>query len=85
MRIFQYQIRFLGYKGVVAVDEELDGIFMRLRPSMEKFEVAQVDDAEIEIAQAFERPNTCYLNRCVVLFLQNRNVIMSYPDPLLWF
>lgn len=71
----QYQIRFLGYKGVVAVDEQLDlrkdGIQMCLRPSMNKFQ-AKEDDIEIapiEIAQAFEMPNTCYLNRFVALFV----------------
>jgi RNA-dependent RNA polymerase len=65
---FQFQIRFLGYKGVVAVDRELDklagAIQMRLRPSMRKFENKRAEDAEIEIAQAFYAPNACYLNRC---------------------
>ena len=61
----------MGYKGVVVIDEELDkrtdGIQMRLRPSMRKFEARDDDseEAEIEIAQAFEIPNTCYLNRYV--------------------
>lgn len=55
----------------MAVDRLLDkdprGIKMRLRPSMRKF-VAKVDDnAPIEIAQAFEHPNTCYLNRFVAV------------------
>lgn len=63
----QYQIRFLGYKGVVVIDEELDkngnNIHMRLRPSMRKFEVRDNKIAPLEIAQAFELPNTCYLNR----------------------
>jgi hypothetical protein len=64
-----YQIRFLGYKGVVSVDEELDkhpdGILMRLRPSMKKFESDDIkkEEAEIEVAMAFEKPNTAYLNR----------------------
>ncbi|KAG6814591.1 hypothetical protein H0H92_000120 [Tricholoma furcatifolium] len=63
-----YQIRFLGYKGVVGVDEQLDkhpnGIRMRLRGSMKKFSVSSpVDGAMIEIAQSFERPTACYLNR----------------------
>jgi RNA-dependent RNA polymerase len=67
--ISKYQIRFLGYKGVVSVDEELDkhpdGILMRLRPSMKKFDSDDVTamNAEIEIAMAFEKPNTAYLNR----------------------
>lgn len=65
----QYQIRFLGYKGVVAVDEQLKGIQMCLRPSMGKFENKKAKEAEIEIAQAFERPVTCYLNRCVPYFV----------------
>lgn len=51
----QYQIRFLGYKGVVAVDVQFSGIFMRLRPSMNKFKGREDDSAEIEIAQAFTR------------------------------
>lgn len=67
----QYQIRFLGFKGVVAVDEQLDGnpngILMRLRPSMKKFENSQAIFAPIEIAQSFEHPNTCYLNRYELL------------------
>lgn len=64
---------------MVAVDDELDkhpdGILMRLRPSMKKFESDdfQAMNAEIEIAMAFEKPNTAYLNRCaqrpVLLYL----------------
>jgi RNA-dependent RNA polymerase len=57
----------LGYKGVVVIDEQLDktgnGIQMRLRDSMRKFDVSDDHEAPIEIAQAFERPNVCYLNR----------------------
>lgn len=49
---------------MVAVDERLRGIRMRLRPSMNKFEGPAEETATIEIARAFERPNTCYLNRC---------------------
>ncbi|KAJ7685522.1 RNA dependent RNA polymerase-domain-containing protein [Mycena polygramma] len=75
-----YQIRFLGYKGVVGVDEELDkhpdGILMRLRPSMKKFESddMKASNAEIEIAMAFEKPNTAYLNRPLVMALEDRGV-----------
>ena len=69
----QYQIRFLGFKGVVAIDEQLDGnpdgILMRLRPSMKKFENSQAVFADIEIAQSFERPNNCYLNRYEFQFI----------------
>jgi RNA-dependent RNA polymerase len=59
----KYQIRFLGYKGVVAIDERLQGVKMCLRPSMHKFTIDVVEDAEIEIVQPFERPITAYLNR----------------------
>ncbi|KAH9484125.1 putative RNA-dependent RNA polymerase 2 [Psilocybe cubensis] len=73
-----YQIRFLGYKGVVAIDEELDknesSIHMRLRPSMRKFEVTDNQVAPLEIAQAFELPNTCYLNRPLVMVLEDLGV-----------
>ncbi|RXW18615.1 hypothetical protein EST38_g7238 [Candolleomyces aberdarensis] len=77
-----YQIRFLGYKGVVAVDREMDNvnkkrsskeppIHMRLRPSMRKFENMRKDKAEIEIAQAFHAPNVCYLNRPLIMLLED--------------
>ncbi|KAF8643903.1 hypothetical protein AX16_008919 [Volvariella volvacea WC 439] len=73
-----YQIRFLGYKGVVAVDRLLDhhpsGVEMRLRPSMKKFESRDVEEADIEIAQAFEHPNPCYLNRPLVMLLEDRGI-----------
>ena len=65
----QYQIRFMGYKGMVSVDEKLDedgkGIRMRLRDSMKKFENSEEKMPEIEIARAFHSPNVCYLNRFV--------------------
>ncbi|RDB21068.1 putative RNA-dependent RNA polymerase 1 [Hypsizygus marmoreus] len=73
-----YQIRFLGYKGVVGVDEQLDkdpmGIMMRLRKSMRKFENSKAEEADIEIAQAFEHPNTSYLNRPLVMLLEDLGV-----------
>ncbi|KAG6862083.1 hypothetical protein C0995_007213 [Termitomyces sp. Mi166 len=73
-----YQVRFLGYKGVVGVDEQLDklpgGIRMRLRGSMKKFSVSEVEWAEIEIAQSFEHPNTCYLNRPLIMILEDLGV-----------
>lgn len=63
-------IRFLGYKGVVAIDDELDktgnGIHMRLRKSMRKFTGKDDEIAPIEIAQAFGPPKMAYLNRCVL-------------------
>ncbi|KAF8798201.1 RdRP-domain-containing protein [Phlegmacium glaucopus] len=78
MKPSAYQIRFLGFKGVVAVDPLLDkhpkGIQMRLRESMKKFDTMDEDDAPIEIAQAFEHPNPCYLNRPLVMLLEDVGV-----------
>ena len=53
----------VGYKGMVVIDYQLEGITMRLRPSMRKFEVPEQKEADIEIARAFERPGKAYLNR----------------------
>ncbi|OBZ75664.1 RNA-dependent RNA polymerase 1 [Grifola frondosa] len=69
-----YQIRFLGYKGMVVIDERLEGIKMRLRKSMNKFKVRNEDLAEIEIARAFERPSISYLNRPLVTLLEDRGI-----------
>ncbi|TCD64916.1 hypothetical protein EIP91_003452 [Steccherinum ochraceum] len=66
-----YQIRFLG----IVVDPELKSIKMRLRPSMRKFEVPQgEEDAEIEIAKAFERAGEAHLNRSLIMILEDRGV-----------
>ena len=64
----QYQIRFLGCKGVVSVDSRLEGIHMCVRPSMKKFNVPGEEHGTIEIAQAFSKPNIPYLNRLVSVF-----------------
>ncbi|EGN95598.1 hypothetical protein SERLA73DRAFT_162413 [Serpula lacrymans var. lacrymans S7.3] len=67
-----YQIRFLGYKGMVAIDAQLTGVQMCLRPSMNKFLGKETEYAEIEIARAFERPNLPHLNRPLVMVLEDR-------------
>ncbi|KZT71262.1 RdRP-domain-containing protein [Daedalea quercina L-15889] len=69
-----YQIRFLGFKGMVAIDERLEGIKMRLRHSMNKFKALDEEVGEIEIARAFDRPGTCYLNRPLVMLMEDRGV-----------
>ena len=48
---------------MVCVDEQLQGIKMRLRKSMNKFKGPPEERPAIEIARAFERPGSCYLNR----------------------
>ncbi|KAI6122348.1 RNA dependent RNA polymerase-domain-containing protein [Pisolithus croceorrhizus] len=67
-----YQIRFLGYKGMVSVDPYLDGIHMCLRPSMKKFDVPEKDLAGIEIASSFQKPKIPNLNRPLVTVLEDR-------------
>ncbi|KAI0703549.1 RdRP-domain-containing protein [Cytidiella melzeri] len=69
-----YQIRFLGCKGMVSVDPQLEGVMMRVRNSMVKFQGAFEERASIEIARAFERPTTCYLNRPLIMVLEDRGV-----------
>ncbi|KAF8123146.1 RNA dependent RNA polymerase-domain-containing protein [Boletus edulis] len=69
-----YQIRFLGCKGVVSVDSRLEGIRMCVRPSMKKFDVPGEEYGTIEIAQAFGKPNAPYLNRPLVMLLEDRGV-----------
>ncbi|KZT06990.1 RdRP-domain-containing protein [Laetiporus sulphureus 93-53] len=64
----------VSYKGMVVIDARLDGVKMRLRPSMNKFKAHNEDLAEIEIARAFERPGKCYLNRPLVMILEDRGV-----------
>lgn len=63
-----YQFRFLGYKGVVVVDSRLEGIKMRLRDSQCKFPVVDDEEAEFEIARAFDYPNPVHLNRYVASY-----------------
>jgi RNA-dependent RNA polymerase len=74
---------------MVSVDEKLEGIKMRLRPSMRKFEVHDDDNADIEIARAFERPNLSFLNRqvessqvnhAVHLTISRRSLVMILED-----
>lgn len=81
---FQYQIRFLGYKGVVSVDTRLEGIQMCLRPSMRKFTVPWRDGAEIEIASAFGNPKTPHLNRYSTRLAPHFNTQHSI-GPLSWY
>ncbi|KAI0029220.1 RdRP-domain-containing protein [Vararia minispora EC-137] len=69
-----YQIRFLGYKGVVAIDHRLKGVLMRLRPSQRKFHSHEVGEAPLEIARAFDYPNAAYLNKPIVMVLEDRGV-----------
>ncbi|THU96521.1 RdRP-domain-containing protein [Dendrothele bispora CBS 962.96] len=68
-----YMVRFLGYKGIVSVDKELDNVdgnvHMRLRESMRKFPGKVPEEADIEIAHAFLHPN-----KALVTVLEDRGV-----------
>ena len=50
---------------MVGIDERLEGVKMRLRKSMNKFEGLEEGEAPIEIARWFDKPGTAYLNKCV--------------------
>ncbi|KAI0094073.1 RdRP-domain-containing protein [Irpex rosettiformis] len=69
-----YQIRFLGCKGMVSVDPQLEGVMMCVRNSMVKFDGHFDGGASIEIAHAFERPTSCYMNRPIIMVLEDRGV-----------
>jgi len=64
---------FTGFKGMVVIDERLEGIKMRLRPSMSKFKAHEAV-GEVEIARAFDRPGKPYLNRSLIMLLEDRGV-----------
>ncbi|PPQ73220.1 hypothetical protein CVT24_010030 [Panaeolus cyanescens] len=71
-----YQIRFRGSKGMLSVDYKLKGMAMTLRPSMVKFDTHE-DDMTIEIARAFDRPNYYFLNRPLIMLMEDLGVPYS--------
>jgi hypothetical protein len=71
-----YQIRYRGSKGMLSIDHTLNGVHsIGLRPSMTKFEVDEESGQhEIEIARAFDRPTTYYLNRPLIMLLEGLGI-----------
>ena len=67
-----YQIRFQGSKGMLSIDHKLQGKVIVLRPSMIKFEAPQ--STTIEIARAFDKPGPFYLNRPLIMILEQLGV-----------
>jgi RNA-dependent RNA polymerase len=66
-----FQIRMGGVKGMLCVDDHLDGRAICTRPSMEKFTSTY---SMIEIARAFDRPMLMYLNRPLIMLLETLGV-----------
>jgi RNA-dependent RNA polymerase len=66
-----YQIRLGGVKGMLCVDERLEGRILCIRPSMDKF---VSPDRMVEIARAFDRPMSMYLNRPLIMLLETLHV-----------
>ncbi|CAJ0902850.1 22617_t:CDS:10 [Entrophospora sp. SA101] len=67
-----YQIRFGGSKGVVALDNTLEGEQICVRPSQKKFEAP--DSLDFEIAKTVRSPLPAYLNRQIILLLSNLGI-----------
>ncbi|KAM7444491.1 hypothetical protein ABFA07_006888 [Porites harrisoni] len=65
-----FQIRFSGFKGVLAVDPRLPGKQAIFRPSMCKFESFH---RRLEVLQT-SRPQVVYLNHQVIMLLSNQGV-----------
>ncbi|KAH7106677.1 RdRP-domain-containing protein [Auriculariales sp. MPI-PUGE-AT-0066] len=69
-----FQIRIGGSSGMIYVDPTLKGRVLCLRPSMNKFDAP--DSLDIEIAN-IPRASTMYLNRSLVMVLEDLNVHLS--------
>jgi RNA-dependent RNA polymerase len=67
-----FQIRLMGSKGMLSVDYRLSGNTICLRPSMIKFEAP--NSTEIEVARAFDRPGSYFLNRPLIMLLEGLGV-----------
>lgn len=82
------QFRFLGYKGVLAVDPQLSGERICFRPEMRKFKplicpycregnldfCPHENDQNLHIADIFDSPKRAYLTRDLVSILEDRGV-----------
>ncbi|KNF06135.1 hypothetical protein PSTG_00645 [Puccinia striiformis f. sp. tritici PST-78] len=70
-----YQIRLGGYKGMISIDNTLDGDIVRLRPSMRKFEG---ESFTLDIVESFNHPFPAFLNRPLIKILED----LKIPAPV---
>ncbi|GAA6016409.1 hypothetical protein JCM10207_003852 [Rhodosporidiobolus poonsookiae] len=69
-----YQFRLGGAKGMLAIDPLLKGRVVCLRPSMEKF---VGESLALDIADTFDGPLPCYLNRPLIKILEDLGIAPS--------
>ncbi|KAJ4360687.1 uncharacterized protein N0V89_001254 [Didymosphaeria variabile] len=72
-----FQIRWGGAKGMLALDDRLEGTTMNVRDSMVKFESADIEN--LEICDAANKPIPLVLNRQMVKILEDMRL------PANWF
>ncbi|GAA5856022.1 hypothetical protein JCM8547_002944 [Rhodosporidiobolus lusitaniae] len=68
-----YQVRIGGIKGMLAIDPLLKGKVVAIHPSMEKFD----GQLALDIADIFDRPLPCYLNRPLICVLEGLGISPS--------
>ncbi|CAK7275319.1 hypothetical protein SEPCBS57363_006620 [Sporothrix epigloea] len=72
-----FQIRYAGAKGMLSLDNRLEGRQIRLRPSMIKFESSE--NTNLEICDMAVQPIPLYLNRQLIKILEDMGT------PTKWF
>ncbi|KAI0147126.1 RdRP-domain-containing protein [Xylariaceae sp. FL1272] len=71
-----FQIRWAGAKGMLSLDDTLDGLVMRIRPSMNKFD--SDDKQNLEICDTANKPIPLVLNRQMIKILEDMRVPHSW-------
>ncbi|KAI1800727.1 RdRP-domain-containing protein [Daldinia bambusicola] len=71
-----FQIRWAGAKGMLSLDDTLEGMVMRIRPSMTKF--ASEDVQYLEICDMGNRPIPLVLNRQMIKILEDMGVAKEW-------
>jgi len=66
-----YQIRLGGHKGMLSLDNTLEGDIVKLRPSMKKFDG---ESFTLDIANSFGRPYAAFLNRSLIKILEDLRI-----------